>query len=325
MKVRALIVAITVALAVWMLWPSPRPGADQIPVTAQVEGRASASTKFETGSVVVPLQPAQAIDRKGISHDPLGAPRSVPAPLPPTNTPLRLVYSQLKEQALAGDVRAQCRLAFELKRCADEPNLSKFAADLAMRPEQVDAQDLGRIQTRAEHAAAACKDFIPDPKDEVWRYMLQAALGGSDGAAVNFALGLTTGLNIQQPLATIDGWVAYQQFAPVVLQRAIEDGYPPAYSAAANLSYGPRFGAAILPTDRVRSAAFSLALASIATPQAQVSIQAAVQRLHLSDADLWRASQLATELSAKLKPDRPFGDAQDIPQLLGEDGSWCND
>ena len=97
----------------------------------------------------------------------------------------------------------------------------------AIKPELVDADDLRKIRTRAEHAAAACKDFTPDPKDEVWRYTLQAALGGNDGAAVNFALGLMAGLDTQRPLATLDGWVAYQQFAPLVLQRAIDDGYPP--------------------------------------------------------------------------------------------------
>ena len=327
MRVRALIIAITMAVAVWILWPSPHPRAGRIPVTAQVEGRKSASARSDTGSTVIPLQRSRATDRNVLLHDASGGPRRVFAPLPPTNTQLRLVYSQLKEQARAGDVHAQCRLAFELKRCADAPKLAKFAADLAADPTHVSAEDLQRIQTRAEHAASVCKDFTPNADDEVWRYTLQAALGGNDGAAVNFALGMTAGLSLQRPLQTLEGWIAYQQYAGLVLQRAIDDGYPPAYSAAATLSFAPHFGAAILPTDHVRTAAYSLALSSIATPEARASIQAGVQGLQLSDADMARASMLAAQLSTKLKPspDRPFGEARDIPQLLGEDGSWCND
>lgn len=324
MKARALPIAIAVAVAVWMLWPSLHQ-AGRIPVPARVASTEAAPERFDAGSAPMPLQQFPPVRPRVVRHDAPAPAHAAFPPLPPAHTQLSLVYSQLKAQAAAGDARAQCRLAYELKRCADAPKLAKFANGLIGKPELVDPDDLRRIRTRAEHATAACKGFTPDPGDEVWRYTLQAALGGNDAAAVNFALGLMAGLDIQRPLATLDGWIAYQQFASVVLQRAIDDGYPPAYSAAARLSYGPQFGAAILPTDHVRSAAYSLALASIATPQARSSLQAGVQRLHLSDADLARASLLAADLSAKLKPERPFGKAEDIEQLLGEDGSGCDD
>lgn len=323
MKVRALLIAIAVAVAVWMLWPSQQPA--RIPVTARVESKEPVPARFDAGNAPMPLQRSPRMHPRVVPHDAPGTAHGAFPPLPPANTQLSVVYPQIKAQAAAGDARAQCRLAYELKRCADVPMLAKFAADLASKPQLVDPDDLRRIRTRAEHAAAACNGFTPDPRDEVWRYTLQAALGGNDAAAVSFALGMTAGLDIQRPLATLDGWIAYQQFATVVLQRAIDDGYPPAYSAAANLSYAPHFGAAILPTDHVRSAAYSLALTSIATPQERASLRAGVQRLHLSDADLARASLLAADLSTKLKPDRPFGESQDIEQLLGEDGSGCND
>lgn len=110
------------------------------------------------------------------------------------------------------------------------------------------------------------------------------------------------GLSVQRPVSTLEGWVAYQQYAPQLLLRAVDSGNPEAYSLAAHLSVNPQYGATVVPRDRIQAAAYRMALMSRASPAYRPTLQRDVDRLNLTEMERTTASLRATELAAKLRP-----------------------
>lgn len=251
-----------------------------------------------------------------------GEARNTPAPavapatmaastLPPAHTPLRLIYQDLKQRAAQGEVPAQCRLAFELQRCSQAADLRATARYVAGRvrqegPGTPHGQSLAawstRLQGYVDQATTACEGFQPEADEQPWRYLLSAALAGHVPSMVSFVFGMTAGLSVQRPVSTLDGWAAYQQYAPQLLQRAVDSGSPEAYSLAAHLSVNPQYGATVVPRDRIQAAAYRMALMSRASPAYRPTLQRDVDRLNLTEMERTTASLRATELAAKLRP-----------------------
>ena len=251
-------------------------------------------------------------------------------PMPPINTPLRTSYGELKQQADAGNPVAQCRLAFELERCRKLPQRIRSAEEFAKREErrpEVSAKPLLQLlQREIATSAPVCQDFTPSASDEPWRYTLYAALNGNDAAALSFVLAMSAGLDPGKPVAAIDGWQAYRDYAPRFLQRAIDNGNPAAYYMAANFTGRTPYGATLVPNDPVQAAAYYLALMPSASPLFRNELQENVQRLNLSAGELAQAQARAAPLMARVRV--TSGGALDLSTgILNEgkppDGSEC--
>ncbi len=148
---------------------------------------------------------------------------------------------------------------------------------------------------------AMCEGFTPDKGERPWRYALRAAFASNNAAIVSFVFAMPVGLNPNKPVEDVDGWAAYRDHAPGLLQRAIDDGYPPAYALAATASLGSPFGGNLLPKDPVRAAAYYLALTSRSSPEYRAELQRNIQALNLSDAQMASASAMAVPLAGKLR------------------------
>jgi hypothetical protein len=215
------------------------------------------------------------------------------------------VYEDLKRRAEQGDPRAQCRLGVDLHRCAHAQILvgtAKAAAqEAAQKPNN---ESLSAWAKRLAHMSRAtnamCEGFTPDKGERPWRYTLRAALAGNNAAIVNFAFHL----NARNPVEDADGWVAYRDYEPELIRRAVDDGYPPAYVAAATLSLSEQLGERF-PKDPVRAVAYHMALMSKSSPEYRAALQRDIQEVksieNLSDAEMAAAAALAVPLAAKLR------------------------
>jgi hypothetical protein len=127
------------------------------------------------------------------------------APLPPQDTPLRLVQAELTARARDGDAGAACRLAAELHRCEEvQRNLSNFdheiegrerfldtIGDAAQRAQMRQQMGSGSLQTgeRLLRDAASCEGITQLSLAERVGYWRQAALAGNRGALLQYASG----------------------------------------------------------------------------------------------------------------------------------------
>jgi len=151
---------------------------------------------------------------------------------------------------------------------------------------------------------AMCEGFTPDKGDRPWHYALRAAFAGNNAAIVAFVFAMPAGLNPNKPVEDVDGWAAYREYAPGLLQRAIDDGYPPAYALAATASLSSPFGGNLFPKDPVRAAAYYMALMDRSSPEYRMQLQDDIRSLSLTDAQMASASAQAAPLAAKLRVPR---------------------
>lgn len=243
-------------------------------------------------------------------------------PMPPVNTPMRLAYPQIKEQADEGDPVAQCRLAYEVLRCKRLPQLVQSAAEL--RPRLHSLRNGSTLATMLEEQIAkdraVCQDFSPAASDETWRLMLESALNGNRSAALEFATGWW--LDARRPEADPEGLGAYRTYAPRLLQQAVAEGDARAYQLAAMYSRFPSdlFGVRLAPADPIQTAAYYLAIMPIAEPSYRKFLQNQVESLHLSDSGLAEAGARAGSLGLSLKPP-PDGDPIVGNNIVGW-GKW---
>lgn len=193
--------------------------------------------------------------------------------LPPADTKLSNIYPQLKKLADAGNATAACRLAYELNRCRTLPLLETIAKNYTTRLERVkdtghatsvDEQRQFQIQREYERAASVCSEFPRGNTDDGWRYALQAAQAGSGPAIMDF-VGLKMGLDERHPDNTADGWMAYKELGPGLLQRALDMGMPEAYEYAASLHAWKNAPHQLVPYNPTRALAMYKALSNVAT------------------------------------------------------------
>jgi hypothetical protein len=233
------------------------------------------------------------------------------APLPPLNTPVAQIVDDLERQARAGDMRAACRVAFELQRCHDlralQSSISTFR-DLAERP-GVGAELARRYNAMAERdqvrfleGQRRCEGVTTARAQDAWRYLLQAARAGHGPSMARFAS--RRAFSDADPVAALDGLIAFRNEGPAFLARAAEAGYPEAYEQLA-FAYvtGLDLGLGI-PHDALRGVAYYTALMRVATPDETARLQRAVdyaiQNDNLGAGEVARARAMAEPLAGVL-------------------------
>jgi hypothetical protein len=240
-------------------------------------------------------------------------------PMPALNAPLRAVYAELKAQARAGNAVAQCRLGYELRRCKHYPERVEIVRRNAAGQNQQEAIDkAAQLDPGFAADQAVCQDFTPDPGDEAWRYTLQAGVNGNDSAALSFIFGATAGLDPNRATTMMEGWEAYRDYAPSLLQQQIERGNAAAYYLAAQNSVRPQWGIPIIRHDPIQAGAFALALIPSATPALRAQLDKFVQGLNLTPADIAQAQKSSYPLAANLKT--PTGTTDFSRGILNGDG-----
>jgi hypothetical protein len=272
------------------------------------------------------------------SADPPAAVRSAALPelpLPPINTPVASTLQDLKKQAAAGNSQAACRLAFELQRCHDIPQMQRGAASFAnlatqpgMGPELVKRYSgiAERDQARVLELQRLCHGVSREEIGDAWRYLLQAARAGHGPSMARYAS--RRALWDEDPIRVLDGLVAYRAEGPGFLEGAARMGYPEAYEQLAfALVNGPSIGLDI-PVDRVKGIAYYLALMRTATPEEtarlQRTVEYAMQKENLSQQDLGRARTLAEPLAGPLLRRNPPGSVDFTGGTYTHDnGSHC--
>jgi hypothetical protein len=243
-------------------------------------------------------------------------------PMPPSDTPMRLAYSQIKEQADEGDPVAQCRLAYEVMRCKRLPTLTRTARELAPRLSAMrnGSTLASMMQDEIARDQSVCEDYSPAPGEETWRLMLESALNGNRSAALEYATGLW--LDPRKPDSDPEALAAYRAYAPRLLQQAVAEGDARAYQLAA--MYGRfqsnPFGVDIAPADRAQIAAYYLAIMPIAEASYRTFLEKQVESLHLDDRARAQARARAGSLGLSLKPP-PDGDPIVGSNIVGW-GKW---
>lgn len=324
--------ALSAVVAGWALWPSVVPDplrGNQPDAATSASKQESREAKIDEGDVPTPS--GQRREANFGRHEVVPTATGIFKALPPVTTPLRLAYRELKEQAQAGNASAQCRLGYELRRCklaSERKQMIRRAATGGV-DQQTNADAPGQISPIAQQFAiddSVCEGFTPEAGDEAWRYTLQAALNGNEAAALAFIYGPAAGLDPRRPGATFDGWEAYRQYAPQLLQQEIAQGNPAAYLLAAQNSLQSLWGIPIISHDRVQAAAFYFALMPSATATFRPSLLSGIQRLDLTPSDVVQAQTRASSLSANVKA--PIGGtdlSNGLATMNGKppDGSQC--
>jgi len=126
---------------------------------------------------------------------------------------------------------------------------------------------------------------------------------------MNF-VGMKVGLDQLHPSSTAEGWLAYKDLAPSLLQRAMDLGNPEAYQFAAEMYSQTRDAGRILPYDPVKAIAIFKALRQFATDDYKQALDNNInsrmanltsEQLPLVDAEMARVSaSLATHNQAPI-------------------------
>lgn len=312
-------IACVAGLGAWALWPRAESNVETGSVASSMSSASDRSKSGGDAGHTSSMPGKHAVIIKGIQIA-TPAPGALFKPMPPVTAPLRMVYADLKEQARAGDPVAQCRLGYELRHC----KVVSLQLEAMQRTSNSNAS--GEVDKKFA-IDAVCKDFTPDSDDEAWRYTLQAALNGNDAAALSFILGPTAGLDPIHPVTTLDGWEAYRDYAPRLLQQEIDRGNAAAYLMAGRNSVRSYWGIPIAAKDPIQAAAYYLALMPSAIPSLRTQAERFIQGLNLSPADLAQAHQRAAPLTANLRVP-PSGTTDFSNGVLSDDGkpsdaSWC--
>lgn len=209
-------------------------------------------------------------------------------PLPPLGTPVKDVIVQLTADAEAGAPAAACRIGAELARCwqtrdllrVRDQQLSRLAGLPANSGEaqRINAMAAG-ISARTKDDKAICDGVSDDQMDGGWRYLLSAALSGNAAAVEQFVV--NPPLSHGDVLTSLEGWTAYRDFAPTLLQRAIESGsvralYLGFFSAGTGLGPG---GQSIVPRDPYQAIVYGQAALPLVDPNSAQMIRNAMPGL----------------------------------------------
>lgn len=256
-------------------------------------------------------------------------------PLPPLNAPLVQSYEALRAGAAAGSVQAACRLAFELHRCSRVHIFRSGASNLEAQLGALSPSDprterqrtlLNRAKQMAADADAACEGFKPGSPDEAWQLAYSAAMSGHRASLARFVIE-KTGLETMNPAGTAEGWVAYKNAAPLLLQRGIDLGMPNMLSFAASAHLMRPNQQSIVPYDPVKSLAYNYALLSVANDayrsQVIANIEYTIRDAKVSDTEVAKAKSDSESLITTMR--KSGVQAVDLSRGLipNNDGSHC--
>jgi len=215
-------------LAVWVLL---RPGGE----TGEVVPESSAAMEVVSlaGAPPTNASPGSATGNPTPSRTEASPAR--PEPLPPADTPLLGILLELESRLAAGDGRAGCRLARELRRCHQlsfgDPTTQYLIDTAAQLPEddpsaQAMANSAVRIETNREIARTVCEGITPAHIDRRFDYLLRAAEAGHLLSMAEFADG--QGFNQSEFVLHPERLIQYRDRAPGMLRAALAAGSPEA-------------------------------------------------------------------------------------------------
>lgn len=174
------------------------------------------------------------------------------APLPAQDTPLRLVFDDLKRRAGNGDARAACRLAAELEQCERvRLQLAQFDDMTSQQQRMLEGMDparRARMQESMQRTTLARGQQLlqesercdgvpamsPAQRAELWR---DAALGGSLPALAQYAVG--NAFRTRDTLQVLPQLQTYRNEAEALALQAAERGSLKATLALAG-AYSPQ-------------------------------------------------------------------------------------
>jgi hypothetical protein len=249
--------------------------------------------------------------------------------LPPLESKIVVILPMLRQLASEGSANAACRLGYELYRCRRLPDLRVGATNAGQRVAMGKASGVPvdqlmrheeRVRRQVELDGNACDGLPLSETADGWRYTLAAAQSGYAPAIMQFVN--RVGLDQANPASTAEGWVAYKDYAPGLLQAALDKGVPAAYEFAAAQHSWPDERRRIVPYDPVRSIAITLALRKLAAdsyaPKAQANLDYYMQKA--GTADFEKAERDSQEILARLSR---FNNGP-IDGTMPEDGaSYC--
>jgi hypothetical protein len=233
--------------------------------------------------------------------------------LPPPNAKLVDSYGALKQMAKSGNPHAACRLGYELTRCHNLQITEAIAQSYMARYQKAKQEGRARAgdeeaalarQRELENAQKACAEFPLEETQDAWQYALEGAQSGNGPAIMNF-LGLKMGLDQRDPGNTAEGWLAFKEVGPGLLQQALNSGMPDAYEYAASLYSWPNAPEQLVPFDPVSALAIYRALRTTVTDdsyraQMDSNIGTLMQKFHYSPDDLARADAKAVGYTSSL-------------------------
>lgn len=279
------------------------------------------AAKVPQAKVVSPSQPSDRTDngsrppivRSAVSTTKSVITASARGPtLPPVNTRLIDVYPRLKQMAEAGNTQAGCRLGYELDRCRQLKHMEAAVKNLSAQLTKVRSEGktgtslanrLEQVQRLYADAARACSDFPEEDTYKGWEYILFAAERGHGPSIMNFVVS-KMGLDWTSPVNTAQGWVAYKESAPRLLQLAMEMGIPKAYEFAAASHASPDPPHRVLPFDPLRAVTIYKALRMVASDSYKAKLDSDISYFattaNLSGADLAKAEAEAATISARI-------------------------
>lgn len=228
-------------------------------------------------------------------------------PLPPKDAPLASNYEALKAHADAGDASASCRLAFELNRCAQLPELRELSENYITQAaasrqgttkSQADTDVAVRLESSLRSAESVCEGFRPNPSDKAWKYLLRAAKAGHVPSMVRYAV--QPPLSEQRFAEDAEGWAQYRKEAGPLLTRAAESGNSAAAYHLFMAYYGVPMpgGAEIVKPNKMDALSYAIVVQHLADSRSLRSIERAINKLEntLPLNDQRKAQELARKL-----------------------------
>ncbi len=193
--------------------------------------------------------------------------------LPPQNTGLADHLYALKIAAEKGSTGAACRLGFELDRCLMESGLKAAISSLNEKSSLIDASNprkerletmLGNLKSDYEVVQKVCKGISSTEFNSGWKYALQASNDGHLPSMIRYVRQISAGLDLNNMLATPEGWVEYKERAPIFLQQAIDRGSAEAYEYAGFMHLRRNEEWRLVPYDIVKGLSYYYALNEVA-------------------------------------------------------------
>lgn len=251
-------------------------------------------------------------------------------PLPPLDTPVLDMMDALEARLRAGDARAGCRLAQELRRCHLAPmhlraqSVESLAHRTGKNAELIEQaiEWEARKALRREALERVCAGLAREHFDRHFHVLRRTAELGHPVAMLDFAdaRGFLGAEYVRRPELLLE----YRQLAPLMLQRALASGMPEAaYLAMEAYSGTMHFLGELIEDDPVEARAMDLLLASLWQGEGPAPRRTS----ELDDASESRARQRAQELQAThfATPRMPIRLGRPPPDLLAVDPELCED
>jgi hypothetical protein len=229
------------ALSVRALWPSaPAMPEAKAAGNLQQQTEAEDSATARTAEAKVPAEVGSPATVTPASRTARAQPGIIAAtasvPLPAHDVPLAEILDELRRRADAGDARAACRIAAELRRCelvgvqlsvaqrmeAQRPQVQKAMGDQTDPNTQDYFKRMDRFNQSALDASTHCAGVTAsDPKEQI-RYWRQAALAGHLRSMSMYASGDV--FRIRNSLAMLPELEIFRHEAEGMAQRAAQAG-----------------------------------------------------------------------------------------------------